>query len=40
MVELRRTPLDGWGRVSKRVFDIVMSVVVIIISSPLTLISH
>ncbi len=39
MVELRRTPLDGWGRVSKRVFDIVMSVVVIIISSPLTLIS-
>lgn len=39
IVELRRTPLDGWGRVSKRLFDIIMSIIVIILSSPLTLFS-
>jgi len=39
VVELRRTPLDGWGRVVKRIFDIVGSIVVIIITSPLTILS-
>ncbi len=39
IVELRRTPLDGWGRVLKRLFDIIMSIIVIILSSPLTLLS-
>ncbi len=39
IVELRRTPLDGWGRVAKRIFDIVMSIVVIVITSPIMLLS-
>lgn len=37
IVELKRTPLEGWGRVVKRVFDIVMSFIVIIIVSPILL---
>ena len=39
VVELRRTTLDGWGRVLKRVFDVIVSVVVIIITSPIMLFS-
>lgn len=39
IVELRRTPLDGWGRVTKRVFDIIMSMFVIIITAPIMLVS-
>jgi exopolysaccharide biosynthesis polyprenyl glycosylphosphotransferase len=39
LVELKRTPLDGWGRVIKRVFDIVMSIVVIVVTSPIMLLS-
>lgn len=35
IVELKRTPLDGWGRVAKRLFDIVMSIAVLVIISPL-----
>ncbi|MBU0596792.1 sugar transferase [Patescibacteria group bacterium] len=39
IVELKRTRLDGWGRVIKRLFDIVLSLVVIIITCPITIIS-
>lgn len=39
IVELKPTRLDGWGRVIKRLFDIVMSIVVIIITSPILLLS-
>lgn len=39
VVELKRTRLDGWGRVAKRLFDIVMSIVVIIITSPIMILS-
>lgn len=39
VVELGRTPLDGWGRITKRIFDIVLSIVVLIVTSPLLLIS-
>lgn len=35
VVELRRTPLDGWGRVTKRLCDIVVSLVAIVIFSPI-----
>lgn len=38
MVELARTPLDGWGRVLKRLFDIVGSTVAIVVFSPLMLV--
>ncbi len=39
LVELRRTPLDGWGRIAKRVLDIVGSVILIILSSPIMLVT-
>lgn len=35
MVELRRTPLDGWGRVAKRFFDLTIALAGLIILSPL-----
>jgi len=38
IVELRRTSLGVWGRIIKRVFDILISVVVIIVTSPIMLI--
>ncbi len=39
MIELRRTKLDGWWRVIKRLFDIVLSVVCIVVVSPVMLLS-
>lgn len=39
IVELRTTPLEGWGRILKRLFDIVMSLLVIIITSPIILVT-
>lgn len=34
VVELKRTPLDGWGRVVKRLFDITFGLVMLIVLSP------
>jgi len=34
IVELRRTPLDGWGRVFKRAFDLIIAVAGLVILSP------
>jgi exopolysaccharide biosynthesis polyprenyl glycosylphosphotransferase len=39
MIELKRTKLEGWWRVMKRIFDIVFSVIFIIVLSPLMCIS-
>ena len=39
IVELKKTPLDGWGRISKRIFDIVMSIIILIIISPVMLLT-
>lgn len=39
IVEMKPTRLEGWGRILKRIFDIVMSIIIIILSSPLLLIS-
>lgn len=39
VVELRRTPLEGWGRVAKRVFDIVASIICILLSSPIMIVA-
>ena len=39
LVELKRTHLEGWGRVYKRIFDIVGSLILIIITSPLMLLA-
>lgn len=38
IIELRRTPLAGWGRIFKRLADIVASVILLIIFSPVYLI--
>jgi exopolysaccharide biosynthesis polyprenyl glycosylphosphotransferase len=37
VAEVKRTTLDGWGRIAKRVFDILVSSLIIIIISPLLL---
>lgn len=35
IVEVKKTPLEGWGRILKRTFDLVGSVLIIIITSPI-----
>lgn len=39
IVEVKRTTLDGWGRIIKRLFDIVVSATLIIIFSPILLLT-
>jgi len=39
IMEVKRTPLDGWGRIAKRIFDIVFSLSFIILLSPIMLLS-
>lgn len=39
IVELKKTPLEAWGRVAKRFFDIFLSIIVLIISSPIIILS-
>lgn len=35
IIEIKHTPLEGWGRILKRIFDIVASIILIIIFSPI-----
>jgi len=35
LIELRPTPLDGWGRIIKRAFDIVLSLLGLIVLAPI-----
>jgi exopolysaccharide biosynthesis polyprenyl glycosylphosphotransferase len=35
IIEVRNTPLDGWGRIAKRIFDVVVSIIGIIITLPI-----
>ena len=37
LISLRPTPLDGWGRLGKRIFDLVGSLLFLILSSPIWL---
>ncbi len=37
LIEVKRTPLDGWGKVIKRIVDILVSFLVLIIFSPVLL---
>lgn len=37
VVEMKKTKLDGWGRIGKRTFDILISAILIVILSPLLL---
>jgi exopolysaccharide biosynthesis polyprenyl glycosylphosphotransferase len=39
LIEVKNTPLDGWGRIAKRIFDIIASALGIIITSPIMLAS-
>lgn len=39
IIEVKNTPLDGWGRIMKRIFDITVSCLGIIITSPITLLT-
>jgi exopolysaccharide biosynthesis polyprenyl glycosylphosphotransferase len=39
IMEVKRTPLDGWGRIIKRIFDFVISLILIIIFSPIYLLT-
>ncbi len=37
IIEVEHTPLDGWGKILKRAFDIVASSILILVSSPIML---
>lgn len=37
IVEFRKTPLDGWGRITKRLFDVVLASIALMVLSPLFL---
>lgn len=37
LLSVKKTPLEGWGRIIKRVFDLVVSLILLIILSPLFL---
>jgi exopolysaccharide biosynthesis polyprenyl glycosylphosphotransferase len=39
LIEVKNTPLDGWGKIAKRVFDVIFSILGIIIASPIMLIT-
>lgn len=35
LIEIKRTPLDGWGRICKRLFDVVFASILMIVLTPL-----
>ncbi|KKQ44308.1 MAG: hypothetical protein US63_C0029G0015 [Candidatus Moranbacteria bacterium GW2011_GWC2_37_8] len=39
IIEVKHTPLEGWGKILKRIFDIVASSILIILLSPIMLIT-
>ncbi|HRZ95608.1 MAG TPA: sugar transferase [Candidatus Moranbacteria bacterium] len=39
IIEVKNTPLDGWGRILKRIFDLIASIIGIIITSPITILT-
>lgn len=39
VIEIRKTPLDGWGAIYKRSFDIIASLVLIVLTSPILLLT-
>ncbi|MDO8584475.1 MAG: sugar transferase [bacterium] len=39
IIEVKRTRLDGWGRVAKRLFDLVVSAILIVILSPVMIVT-
>jgi exopolysaccharide biosynthesis polyprenyl glycosylphosphotransferase len=39
IIEIKNTPLDGWGKIAKRVFDLVAAGLAVIILSPILLVT-
>jgi exopolysaccharide biosynthesis polyprenyl glycosylphosphotransferase len=39
VIEIKNTPLDGWGKIAKRAFDIFGSLIGIILTSPVTILT-
>jgi len=39
IIEVEHTPLEGWGRILKRIFDVIVSILGIIITSPIMLVT-
>lgn len=39
IIEVKKTPLDGWGRIAKRFFDLIGSSVMIIVFSPVLILT-
>lgn len=39
IIELKNTPLDGWGKITKRIIDIVLSFLLILLFAPLMLLT-
>jgi len=39
LIEVRHTPLDGWGRILKRIFDITSSIIGIVLTSPIMILT-
>lgn len=39
IIVIKNTPLDGWGKIAKRIFDVVGSILGIIITSPITILT-
>ena len=37
VIEIKKTPLDGWGKIAKRIFDFIVALLTIIVFSPLML---
>jgi exopolysaccharide biosynthesis polyprenyl glycosylphosphotransferase len=39
LIEIKRTRLEGWGRIYKRIFDIIGSLILIILTSPIMILT-
>lgn len=39
LIEPKRTPLDGWGRIAKRAFDIAVASIILLVTSPILILS-
>lgn len=39
IIEVRHTPLEGWGRILKRIFDLIASIILIVLLSPIMLVT-
>jgi exopolysaccharide biosynthesis polyprenyl glycosylphosphotransferase len=38
VIEVKRTPLEGWGAIAKRIFDIIIAALLVIVLSPILLV--